>query len=615
MKKIFSLVLALILLISSLAYATDDAVIVGKEFSIKRTDCSPFIVDGQACYDTDDDILYVGNGTTAVAASGGTGDVTSAGDCTSGACLDGTSDGGTYIKFYDAQGDGQLVTGNLTAARVWTTPDSTGTIALTNGNVATATALAANGADCSAGQAPLGVDASGVVESCWTPVSGPASSTDNTIPRYDGTTGKLLQGSSVTIDDSNNMTIPATLSSIHVFTDASWNDDDVTWTMTGTGPLVHVTGNTTTVTATNTEAIVAGTTYKVTITGTGGTATATYTLGDITGTTIAATGAIAITDYITAATTASMIITPASACTVSITSITIEKLTDATGDLTVEGNLIVQSPATFSGQTLISDGSASAPSLAWKKYPTTGFFATASNIIRLALIGSEKILLGDGYIQILGTNAAFYLSSDVVLTRIAANSLAMRNGVSAQTFSLYETYTDASNYESYSLDAGVTTADTFTIKGNADGAGSGSNNLGFNFTTAGTGVMAHTMADHAATPVAPTRTTKTFVHTASLAADGDDACGTTADCLTLPIPTTMGYLEMWTNGSLYLSAVCVNAGTCTVITDSDAAGVGVEYNAAIAACTGLCLHDGGTNSIIFNDTAGAVTITVKMTYD
>lgn len=33
------------------------------------------------------------------------------------------------------------------------------------------TALAANGANCSAGQAPLGVDASGAVESCWSPVS------------------------------------------------------------------------------------------------------------------------------------------------------------------------------------------------------------------------------------------------------------------------------------------------------------------------------------------------------------------------------------------------------------------------------------------------------------
>lgn len=61
------------------------------------------------------------------------GDVTGVGDCTSGDCLDGTSDGGTWIKFYDAQGAGQLITGNLTAARVWTLPDATGTLIYSDG--------------------------------------------------------------------------------------------------------------------------------------------------------------------------------------------------------------------------------------------------------------------------------------------------------------------------------------------------------------------------------------------------------------------------------------------------------------------------------------------------
>lgn len=38
-------------------------------------------------------------------------------------------------------------------------------------------------------------------------VVGPASATDNAIARYDGTTGKLLQNSSITIDDSGNMVV------------------------------------------------------------------------------------------------------------------------------------------------------------------------------------------------------------------------------------------------------------------------------------------------------------------------------------------------------------------------------------------------------------------------
>ncbi len=39
-------------------------------------------------------------------------------------------------------------------------------------------------------------------------VSGPASSTDNAIPRFDGTAGTLLQDSSVTIDDNNRLILP-----------------------------------------------------------------------------------------------------------------------------------------------------------------------------------------------------------------------------------------------------------------------------------------------------------------------------------------------------------------------------------------------------------------------
>lgn len=43
-------------------------------------------------------------------------------------------------------------------------------------------------------------------------VVGPASATDNAVSRFDGTTGKLVQNSAVTIDDSNNVAGVATLS-------------------------------------------------------------------------------------------------------------------------------------------------------------------------------------------------------------------------------------------------------------------------------------------------------------------------------------------------------------------------------------------------------------------
>ncbi|MFA5936290.1 MAG: tail fiber domain-containing protein [Candidatus Paceibacterota bacterium] len=85
-----------------------------------------------------------------------------------------------------------------------------------------------------------------------------------------------------------------------------------------------------------TSAPVVGTTYKVVITASATSGSITYTLGGVSGTAITAT---TITDYITAATTAKLIITGAIAGTATITSISVKALTDATGDLTVEGNL------------------------------------------------------------------------------------------------------------------------------------------------------------------------------------------------------------------------------------------------------------------------------------
>ena len=41
-------------------------------------------------------------------------------------------------------------------------------------------------------------------------VVGPSSSTDNAIARFNSTTGKIIQNSGVTIDDSNNLTVPGT---------------------------------------------------------------------------------------------------------------------------------------------------------------------------------------------------------------------------------------------------------------------------------------------------------------------------------------------------------------------------------------------------------------------
>jgi hypothetical protein len=65
--------------------------------------------------------------------------------------------------------------------------------------------------------------------------------------------------------------------------------------------------------------------------------------------------------------------------------------------------------------------------------------AADSKLLNLEVGGISKFAVGkDGAIGIAG---------DVILTRDAANTLAQRNGTNAQVFRVYNTFTDASNYE------------------------------------------------------------------------------------------------------------------------------------------------------------------------
>lgn len=54
-------------------------------------------------------------------------------------------------------------------------------------------------------------------------VAGPATSTDNAMPRFDGTTGKVIQNSGVTIDDSNHLTTSGNITSSANFIASSGN--------------------------------------------------------------------------------------------------------------------------------------------------------------------------------------------------------------------------------------------------------------------------------------------------------------------------------------------------------------------------------------------------------
>jgi len=65
----------------------------------------------------------------------GAGDVTGVGDCASGACLDGSSDGGSYIRLYDGDSNyGEIQIPDIAGDIVITTPSTTSTLLAVNGD-------------------------------------------------------------------------------------------------------------------------------------------------------------------------------------------------------------------------------------------------------------------------------------------------------------------------------------------------------------------------------------------------------------------------------------------------------------------------------------------------
>jgi hypothetical protein len=92
-------------------------------------------------------------------APAGSGDVTDVGNCSSGNCLDGTSDGGTQILLYDAQGATTIAVGDNSGAVTLTLPTTTGTLATRGANTFTGTqALADQALTFTTGYIAMGAD-------------------------------------------------------------------------------------------------------------------------------------------------------------------------------------------------------------------------------------------------------------------------------------------------------------------------------------------------------------------------------------------------------------------------------------------------------------------------
>ena len=112
---------------------------------------------------------------------------------------------------------------------------------------------------------------------------------------------------------------------------------------------------------------------------------------------------------------------------------------------------------TLSANILAPDGTAAAPSLAFASDTNTGLYLYTADTLGFAAGGVVQARLGtNAAFELLSNTAALYLglSSDVILTRDAANTLALRNGTANQEFRVYQNVT-GSKYISTSGTGGI----------------------------------------------------------------------------------------------------------------------------------------------------------------
>lgn len=145
------------------------------------------------------------------------------------------------------------------------------------------------------------------------------------------------------------------------------------------------------------------------------------------------------------------------------------------------------------GPLLLPSGNASAFSIQFGGATTTGIYQGSIN--SGVVIGrNTPILSVSGSGVILNSDYSFGWSStatpdvgsgdvDLRLLRDAANTLAQRNGINAQTMRVYGTFTDTANYERLAVSTQIGTGITLA----AERAGTGAANLGITLTPSGTG--------------------------------------------------------------------------------------------------------------------------------
>lgn len=102
------------------------------------------------------------------------------------------------------------------------------------------------------------------------------------------------------------------------------------------------------------------------------------------------------------------------------------------------------------GPIQVTDGTLSAPSLTFANETNSGWYRVSSGVFRFSRQGTDQFQIGNGSVSV---NALFFASSGIAvgsdnsILPEAANILAQRMGTNPQIFRVYNTFTDASNYE------------------------------------------------------------------------------------------------------------------------------------------------------------------------
>ena len=116
----------------------------------------------------------------------------------------------------------------------------------------------------------------------------------------------------------------------------------------------------------------------------------------------------------------------------------------------------VSGSGTSSTVLKVPDGAVGAPAYSFINDPTVGFYRVGSGNFGFAVGGARVWVMTSSIFGLdPGTQFGWYSSGfgtfDTILTRDAADTVAQRRTTNPQTFRIYNTFTDASNYERLSV--------------------------------------------------------------------------------------------------------------------------------------------------------------------